>query len=89
MARSGGGKLKGRVAKKPDGTGTEFAPSPLSRSRQRAASAGNMDTASRVRLLEAELAEARARIRTLEEEREQVRNRIDWVIDSLHNVIDE
>ena len=86
MARSGGGKLKGRVAKKPDSTGTEF---PLSPARQRSASAGNMDTASRVRLLEAELAEARARIRTLEEEREQVRNRIDWVIDSLHNVIDE
>lgn len=86
MARSGGGKLKGRVAKKADSTGTEFASSP---SRQRPASAGNMDLASRVRLLEAELAEARARIRTLEDEREQVRNRIDWVIDSLHNVIGE
>jgi hypothetical protein len=45
--------------------------------------------ASRIRLLEAELEEARARIRTLEEERDQVRNRIDWVIDSLHNVIGE
>jgi hypothetical protein len=43
----------------------------------------------RVRELEAELEEARARIRRLEKERDQVRNRIDWVIDSLHNVIGE
>lgn len=47
------------------------------------------DLASRVRLLEAELEEARAVIRRLEAERDQVRNRIDWVIDSLHNVIGE
>lgn len=47
------------------------------------------DLASRVSLLEAELEEARAVIRRLEAERDQVRNRIDWVIDSLHNVIGE
>jgi hypothetical protein len=69
MARSGGGKVKGRAAK----------------------AAGNAatDVVARVRELETELEEARARIRRLEEERDQVRNRIDWVIDSLHNVIGE
>jgi chromosome segregation ATPase len=45
--------------------------------------------AGRVRELEAELEQARARIRRLEEERDQIRNRIDWVIDSLNNVIGE
>jgi hypothetical protein len=69
MARSGGSKGKGRLAKAPDHAAT--------------------DVAARVRELEAELEEARARIRRLEDERDQIRNRIDWVIDSLHNVIGE
>lgn len=69
MARSGGSKGKGRLAKAADSAAT--------------------DVAARVRELEAELEEARARIRKLEDERDQVRNRIDWVIDSLHNVIGE
>lgn len=63
-----------------------------SKSKGRAARAAEdavPDLASRVRLLEAELEEARAVIRRLEAERDQVRNRIDWVIDSLHNVIGE
>ena len=86
MARSGVGKVKKRAAKTADDAGTEVAPNT---SRRRPASVASADLATRLRLLEAELAEARARIRSLEEEREQVRNRIDWVIDSLHNVIGE
>lgn len=39
--------------------------------------------------LELELSNALSRIRLLEESREQVVNRIDWVIDSLRNLIDE
>lgn len=39
--------------------------------------------------LRAELEVARARIAELERAREQVLNRIDWVIDSLHNLIEE
>jgi hypothetical protein len=39
--------------------------------------------------LQADLARATSRIQALEESREQVVNRIDWVIDSLRNLIDE
>lgn len=39
--------------------------------------------------LKRELEAARARIAELERAREQVLNRIDWVIDSLHNLIEE
>ena len=39
--------------------------------------------------LKAELLAAQARIKALEQAREQALNRIDWVIDSLHNLIDE
>ncbi|MBS0244784.1 MAG: DUF5320 domain-containing protein [Proteobacteria bacterium] len=39
--------------------------------------------------LKSELAEARKRIAELEGQREQVVNRIDWVIDSLHSLLDE
>ena len=39
--------------------------------------------------LQADLAAATTRIQALEESREQVVNRIDWVIDSLRNLIDE
>lgn len=36
--------------------------------------------------LEAELAAARTRIAELEQKHEEIVNRIDWVIDSLHNL---
>jgi hypothetical protein len=39
--------------------------------------------------LQADLATATKRIQALEESREQVVNRIDWVIDSLRNLIDD
>jgi hypothetical protein len=39
--------------------------------------------------LQAELATATSRIQALEESREQVVNRIDWVIDSLRNLVDD
>lgn len=39
--------------------------------------------------LRAELEAAKSRIAELERSREQVLNRIDWVIDSLHNLIEE
>ena len=39
--------------------------------------------------LRAELEVAQARIAELEKAREQVLNRIDWVIDSLHNLIED
>jgi sugar-specific transcriptional regulator TrmB len=38
--------------------------------------------------LEQELTKAQARIRALEEDRDQVVNRIDWVIDSLRNLLE-
>lgn len=44
---------------------------------------------ARAKALEAELEVARARIAHLESNRNQVANRIDWVIDSLHNLIDK
>ena len=39
--------------------------------------------------LKAELDAARVKIRLLEEKRSEAVNRIDWVIDSLHNVINK
>lgn len=39
--------------------------------------------------LKAELAAAKSRIVSLEAQRQQVVNRIDWVIDSLHNLVEE
>jgi hypothetical protein len=57
--------------------------------------AGASDAAQRMKALErerdglkVELEAARARIAVLEESRSQVVNRIDWVIDSLHNLTD-
>ena len=58
--------------------------------------AGADDPAARIRVLETEqerlkqdLETARARIKMLELARDQALNRIDWVIDSLHNLSDE
>lgn len=39
--------------------------------------------------LKAQLQEAHERIARLEESRSEVVNRIDWVIDSLHNVLEK
>jgi hypothetical protein len=59
------------------------------------ASAGPDRYAQRIKALERErdrlktqLAEAEARIARLEESRAEAVNRIDWVIDSLHNVLE-
>jgi predicted RNase H-like nuclease (RuvC/YqgF family) len=41
------------------------------------------------RRLQVELDTARAEIVRLEEQRDDVLNRIDWIVDSLHNVIEE
>lgn len=38
--------------------------------------------------LRAQLAEAEARIEQLESQRIEVLNRIDWVIDSIHNILE-
>ena len=45
-----------------------------------------LDLASENARLEAELAAARAKIAELEQKHEEIINRIDWVIDSLHNL---
>lgn len=44
------------------------------------------DLASENARLEAELAAARVKIAELEQKHEEIVNRIDWVIDSLHNL---
>lgn len=38
--------------------------------------------------LRAELAAAQARIKVLESQRADIVNRIDWVIDSIHNILE-
>ncbi len=45
-----------------------------------------VDPATENARLEAELAAARAKIAELEQKHEEIVNRIDWVIDSLHNL---
>jgi len=39
--------------------------------------------------LKLELEASRARVAALEESRQQAANRIDWIIDSLHSLIDK
>lgn len=51
---------------------------------RKAASSGV--TAANVARLEAELAAARQQIAALEQRHADITNRIDWVIDSLHNL---
>lgn len=45
-----------------------------------------IDLASENARLEEELAAARAKIAELEQKHEEIINRIDWAIDSLHNL---
>jgi hypothetical protein len=92
MAQRGVGKTKRRVPR----TGAPVGRPPAPASESDAATAPNSDVRERIRLLEAELAKAKselaaalARNKVLEDNQEQVRNRIDWVIDSLHNLMDE
>ncbi|MEQ1717691.1 MAG: hypothetical protein ABL907_17220 [Hyphomicrobium sp.] len=51
-------------------------------------SAGEVHWATEKACLEAELAAARVRIADLERKHAEIINRIDWVIDSLHNLHD-
>ncbi|MGD9668024.1 MAG: hypothetical protein AB7U75_03100 [Hyphomicrobiaceae bacterium] len=56
----------------------------------KAASPGDAATLeAECRALRAELAEAREEIARLEKRQELVVNRIDWVIDSLHNLLED
>ena len=50
--------------------------------------AGPSGTQAEITRLEAELAAARAQIAELEQKHAEIINRIDWVIDSLHNLND-
>ena len=93
MAQRGVGKAKRRVPRADAPVGRPPAPATSERG---AATAADSDVRERIRLLEAELAKAKselaaalARNKVLEDNQEQVRNRIDWVIDSLHNLMDE
>lgn len=53
------------------------------------AGGGKVDTLERERDdLKAQLADAVARISKLEEARDEAVNRIDWAIDSLHNLLE-
>lgn len=92
MADRGAGKAKRRPAKAKRGAGS---PADLQPDASRSPDAP-ADPHARIRALEAErdrlksqLEAALARINALEQGRELVRNRIDWVIDSLHNLLDE
>ncbi len=71
-------------------------PTQRRRSENRAAASQTVDRgAQRIKTLEkecerleAQLADAEARIARLEASRAEAVNRIDWVLDSLHNVLD-
>lgn len=92
MAQRAASKGKGRAAQGEARNGRKTA-SAVTRE-----GAGGSEAAlrERIRALEArlakvegELATALARNKVLEENHEQVRNRIDWVIDSLHNLMEK
>jgi hypothetical protein len=93
MAQRGAGKAKRRVPRADAPVGRAPA---AATSERGGATAPDTDLRERIRLLEAELAKVKselaaalARSKILEGNQEQVRNRIDWVIDSLHNLMDE
>lgn len=84
MTQAGAGKTKGRKAKAASTPSKGGSAEP----------SFDANSQARIKALEAELAsvqqrlaEAQAQIRELEESRELVRNRIDWVIDSLNDMI--
>lgn len=84
------------VARSPSSSAVKASPRPAKLTTESAAPLDAASLLARVIRLEgerdrlqAELATATKRIQALEESREQVVNRIDWVIDSLRNLIDE
>lgn len=92
MAQRAAGKAKGRAAKT-DPRGARKSTTPGARD---SAAASDIDPMERIRQLEAELAKVRAELaaaqgrnKVLQDNHDQVRNRIDWVIDSLHNLMEE
>lgn len=93
MVQRGAGKAKGRAPRADARVGR--GPAPAS-GRDVSAIAADADLRERVRVLEAELAKVKAELtaalarnKVLHDNCEQVRNRIDWVIDSLHNLREE
>ncbi len=84
------------MAERPDGKARKRAAAPADKAAARAQPRKDANLGARISALEAErdrlLAELKAaqtRIADLERTREQVVNRIDWVIDSLHSLIEE
>jgi hypothetical protein len=93
MADRGAGKAKKRPAKPRKRAG---GPPALRPADVDSPTETNADPQQRVQALEAEcrrlkveLDSALSRISALEQSRDLVRNRIDWVIDSLHNMLNE
>lgn len=91
--KTGTGKTSKRPAKAKPGAGAAGAPD---RRKGGQAVTELATPAERIRQLEterdqlrAQLENALARISQLEQGRDLVRNRIDWVIDSLHNLLEE
>ncbi len=99
MAERAPGKAKRAsqpVAPEPSRAGSAAAPSARG-SRQPAgapaASGPANDTRSEIErerdILKAELETARAEIAALQQQRDQIVNRIDWIIDSLHTLLED
>ncbi len=94
MSERGSAKPKRSVA--PKTVGKKPASGSKTASRSTAAVAGSNASLSEragagdveLTRLQAELAVARARIAELEQRQTDIANRIDWVIDSLHNLTD-
>ena len=92
MAQRPAGKTKRRVA----GGDARTARKPGTAGGREGGAASATALRERIRSLEAqlskaesELAAALARTKVLEDNHDQVRNRIDWVIDSLHNLMEK
>ena len=84
------------MAERPDGKARKRAAVPADSAAGRVQPRKDATLEARIQALEAErdrlmaeLKAAQTRIADLERTREQVVNRIDWVIDSLHSLIDE
>jgi Tfp pilus assembly protein FimV len=84
------------MPERPDGKARKRAAVPAAGAAGHAKPGKNADLEARIHALEAErdrlqaeLKAAQTRIADLERTREQVVNRIDWVIDSLHSLIEQ
>ncbi len=81
--------MAGVMASKAKKRGVKLPPTTLPAETEGADGARLAELEAECARLRVELAETQGRLKQLEAQREALANRIDWVIDSLHSLLDE